>query len=308
MTPGTRVAVDVGGTKIRAARVEADGGLSDEVTWPTPGSDGATVLEAIAAAIHGRVGDRELQGVGIALPGAIEPSSGRLLRSQNLPDLAALDVPGDLARRVGAPVSVDNDGTLAAAGERLQGAARGVDDLVVVAVGTGVGAGIITDGRPLRGARGLAGELADLPLLGEVTDPQQRAQGPLEYRLGAAGLLRRYRELAGGEASDVRTMLASVPRDSAAAQVATELVRGLALVVVALRAVVDPRLIVLTGGIGAASDIAERVAEVVDELCDHELAVVRSELGDRASLVGAGALATGLVPGWVEREPSSSPG
>ncbi|MFW5933701.1 MAG: UvrD-helicase domain-containing protein, partial [Actinomycetota bacterium] len=77
-------------------------------------------------------------------------------------------------------------------------------------------------------------------------------------------------------------------------------------VVAAVRAVVDPGLVVLTGGIGAATDIAERVAEVAGELCDHELEVVRSELGDRASLVGAGVLALGLVPGWVERGPSTT--
>ncbi|MFW5934157.1 MAG: ROK family protein, partial [Actinomycetota bacterium] len=152
--------MDVGGTKIRAARVEADGRLTDEATWPTPGGDGRAVLESIAAMIHERVAGRALQRVGLAMPGGIDPSSGRLLRSQNLPDLAELDVPGDLARRVAAPVSIDNDGTLAAIGERSQGAARGVDDLAVIAVGTGVGAGIITGGRPLRGARGLAGELA----------------------------------------------------------------------------------------------------------------------------------------------------
>lgn len=304
--PETWVAVDVGGTKIRAARVEADGRLTDEATWPTPAGDGRAVLESIAAMIDERVGGRALQRVGIAMPGGIDPSNGRLLRSQNLPDLAALDVPGDLARRVVAPVSIDNDGTLAAIGERLQGAARDVDDLAVIAVGTGVGAGIITGGRPLRGARGLAGELADLPLLGDAFDPRQRAQGPLEHRLGAVGLLRRYRELSGDAASDVRTMLASVERDDAAARVADELVHGLALVVAAVRAVVDPGLVVLTGGIGAATDIAERVAEVAGELCDHELEVVRSELGDRASLVGAGALALGQVPGWVERGPSTT--
>ncbi len=304
-TDGCHVAIDVGGTKIRSARVSADGGLIDEVTAPTPADDGALLLRTVAEHVRRLAGHDPIGRVGVALPGAIERSSGQLLRSQNLPGLATIDVPRSLADHLDAPVAIDNDVALAAVGERWQGAARGVDEVAVIAVGTGIGSGLLTGGHLLRGARGLAGELADLPVLGDPFDPAQRDQGPLEYALGTVGLLRRYRELGGrGDLASVRAVFDASAHETAAAQVIAELHRGLALTVMALRAIVDPELVVLTGGIGAAPGVAEGVGDLLDRLCGPQLRVVRSQLGDRAGLVGAAAVAQQREDAWAVGVPT----
>ncbi len=300
-----QVAVDVGGTKIRSARVLPDGRLVDEVTAPTPADEGALLLRTVADHARQLAGDDRIVRVGVALPGAIERSSGHLLRSQNLPGLAAIDVPRVLADHLDAPVDIDNDVAMAAVGERWQGVARGVDEVAVIAVGTGIGSGLLTAGHLLRGARGLAGELADLPVLGDPFDPIQREQGSLEYALGTDGILRRYRELGGQtDVVSVRAVFDGAAQDAAAAQVIAELHRGLALAILALRAVVDPDLVVLTGGIGAAPGVAEGVAQLARGLCGPDLSVVRSQLGDRAGLVGAAALGLGREDAWVVGTPT----
>lgn len=299
------VAVDVGGTKIRSARVGADGQLVDEVTGPTPADDGELLLRTVADHARRLSGRDRLGRVGIALPGAIERSSGRLLRSQNLAGLATVDVPQVLADHLDVPVAIDNDVALAAVGERWQGAAREVDEVAVIAVGTGIGGGLLTGGHLLRGGRGLAGELADLPVLGDPFDPVQRDQGPLEYALGTAGLLRRYRELGGhADATSVRAVFEAAGHEPVAAQVTAELHRGLALTILALQAIVDPELVVLTGGIGAAPGVAEGVADLTRSLCGRQLRVVRSQLGERAGLVGAAALSQEREDAWVVGTPS----
>lgn len=147
------VGVDVGGTKLLAVALDASGAVVAEERLPSP-RDGIELIEAIAALALavGPVG-----ALGVGLPGLVE--RGVLRFAANLPGIVELPAEQMLSERVGAPVVIDNDATLAGWGEHSVGAAVGVDDALVVTLGTGIGGGLILGGRLYNGAHGMAGEI-----------------------------------------------------------------------------------------------------------------------------------------------------
>jgi glucokinase len=161
--PDYSIGVDLGGTNLRAAAVDRDGKMLDKISGSTKYAEGReAVLADIASAIvtlrerHGAVG---LAGVGVGVPGFIRMKEGFITGSNNLPYLEDYPVRDELARRLGHVVILENDANAAALGEQWIGAGKGVDDLVLMTLGTGIGGGIISCGRIVRGFVGMAGEL-----------------------------------------------------------------------------------------------------------------------------------------------------
>lgn len=273
------------------------GRLEPDITRSLDPADPVGTIEQVYRTVaRGRVIGR----AGIGLPGVLAPADGRLTRAQNLPALAACDVPAALSALLGVPLAFDNDVALSVVAERWRGCAQGIEDVAVLSLGTGVGAGIVSGGRLLRGAHGAAAEVADLPWLGDLDDAAVRAQGPLEWALGTAGLRRRYCALGGQLTSDSGAAPILAADDHAAVQVLEEFTDGVARVVLTLRAVLDPALVVLTGGIGAQPRIVEAVRTRLERVGVDAPRVAVAALGDRAPLVGAAALALGVVEPWVE--------
>lgn len=295
--PGEKlvVGVDVGGTKVRVAVATRDGDVLGESEAPTELAGGADLADQVATMVVEVAGGRwaDVAGVGVGAPGALDPATGRIAYSQNIPGMDAIDLPGLLRSRLDRPVEVANDVNLAAMGEHWAGHGRGCDDLVVVAVGTGIGAGIISGGRLLVGHRGAAGEIAELPLLGDPADPDHRRQGVFESQAATAAMVRRYTAVTGrpvqGGAREVLT--AAAGGDTTAAAVVDEVAGGVALGIVVLVAVLDPELVVLAGGIGAHPRFAAAVAAALPRVVDDPPRLEVSALGERASLVGAIRLA-----------------
>ncbi len=304
------MAVDVGGTKIRSASVDGTGRLGPVHDQPTPDSSDHAVMSAIGDAVARCLPHHpgQLPVVGFAFPGVVDLGTGRLRRCQNLPDLDAHPLAEVLANRLDAETLIDNDVNLAAIGETWRTDGPTVDDMVVLSLGTGIGAGIISGGRLLRGHQGLAAEIADLPLFGDPHDPALAAQGIFESAVGSVGILRSYHDRGG--AVTVRTVaevVARADRDAFAAQTLDELAERVAVSVMVLRAIVDPEVVVLTGGIGSAPPVRQRIQAAVAALPYPPLPVVGSVLGDKAALVGAAALACGRVGPWVSATPSARP-
>src|SRR5262249_10636492 len=166
---GVVLGVDVGGTAIAAGLVAAGGEVVAEAHAPTHGgAKGAleTIDELIeslrAEAARLRV---VIDGIGVGVPGIIDPDSGRIgAEIHHVPELADRPLAALLTRRFGIPVFVDNDVNALALAEWTFGAARGVRSLVVLAAGTGFGAGIVLDGGLVRGARGFGGEFGHTPV------------------------------------------------------------------------------------------------------------------------------------------------
>lgn len=157
------IGLDLGGTNLRAAAIDASGKMLDKISGATNFTEGReAVLGDIVAAIQNlrdRHGAEGLRGIGVGVPGFIRIREGFITNSNNLPYLENFPVRDEIERRLGARVILENDANSAALGEKWMGAGRDVDDLVLLTLGTGIGGGIISGGHVLRGYVGMAGEL-----------------------------------------------------------------------------------------------------------------------------------------------------
>src|SRR5882757_5339009 len=180
-------AADLGGTKLAAAMADARGRIVAELTEPTDPRGGAYVAEQIAACA-----DKLAQAAGIELtrpvhvmvgvPGAIDPRTGRVSQSPNVAGFEDFDVLGYLRGRFGPDVSIENDVNLAMLGEQALGSASGCHNAAFLALGTGVGLGLLINDKLFRGASGAAGEIADLPF---ARNPTSQIQSTFELEVGS---------------------------------------------------------------------------------------------------------------------------
>ncbi|MPV51073.1 ROK family protein [Pseudactinotalea sp. HY160] len=297
--PGPVAAFDVGGTDIKAGLVHPDGSISHRSTTPTPrdpARPAAAVVDRttqLAAAMPGAV------ALGVVVPGLVDDVRGVGVYSANL---GWRDAPfGELlAAATDLPVGFNHDVTAAAIAETTFGAAAGIADAAVVAIGTGIAAGLIVDGRPHR-ARGYAGELGHT-----VVDPSGPlcpcgARGCLEAIASAAALARRYTEVSGRPAAGAREVLAArAAGDETAARIWQEGIRALAAGLRQLSALLAPEIVVIGGGLMRAGDDlftplrreAERTFTV------HPVPpIVAATTGPDAGLLGSALIGAGALTG-----------
>jgi glucokinase len=194
------IGVDLGGTNLRVAAVTPAGELLDHVSLPTRLSAGPhAVLDDMAAAIRQLIDKQrgDLLGIGVGSPGPIELPLGVLHHPPNLTGFDGLNLRTELERRLERPVQVGHDAALAAYGECHLGAGRthAVDSLVMYTLGTGVGCGVILDGRIWQGMRGAAGESGHGPIIPDGIPCPCGARGCLEMYASATSIVRRAREL-----------------------------------------------------------------------------------------------------------------
>src|SRR5579863_966601 len=160
------IGVDMGGTNLRAAAVSEEGTMLDKVAGSTPMQEGPDAVVAdMVRSIHGlqeRLGKSGLVGVGIGVPGFIRMETGVIAGWAQQPAFAGYPIRDRIEQRLGAKVILENDANSAALGEKWIGAGTDVDDLVLLTLGTGIGGGIISGGRILHGAQGMAGELGHI--------------------------------------------------------------------------------------------------------------------------------------------------
>jgi glucokinase len=307
------IGVDVGGTKVLAVLLDGSRVVA-ETRSATP-TTGAELLEVVAGAVESLQSEaepRRVTGVGVGVPGLVD-GSGILRFAPNLPGGTELAVRAGLqARLPDVVVSVGNDATCAAWAERVLGAARGSDDVVMVTLGTGIGGGIVAGGRLLLGANGFAGEIGHM-----VVDPhgppcpcgkrgcwERFASGSGLGQLGreaaVAGQARRVVELAGGDPEAVRgehVTAAAGDGDEGAGAIMAQFGWWLALGLANLANVFDPECFVLGGGLVSADvvlldPVRAAFTELV-EAAEHRppIRILAAELGERAGAIGAALLA-----------------
>ena len=167
--PGYSIGVDLGGTNLRAAAIDSTGRMLGKITGATNFSEGrAAVLTDIVTAmstLRAQHGTAELAGIGIGVPGFIQFREGIVRNANNLPFLDDFALRDALEQRLNATVVLENDANAAALGEKWMGAGREYDDLVLITLGTGIGGGIISGGRILRGYLGMAGEVGHITVV-----------------------------------------------------------------------------------------------------------------------------------------------
>lgn len=163
------IGVDLGGSNLRAAAIDAHGRMLDKIAGSVDFSAGREeVIRDMVESIHtlkGRQTGRALAGVGVGVPGFILIEKGYIMGSNNLPGFDDFPVRDEIERHLGTRVILENDANAAALGEQWIGAGRGVKDLVLLTLGTGIGGGIISEGRVLHGHLGMAGELGHMTVV-----------------------------------------------------------------------------------------------------------------------------------------------
>jgi glucokinase len=289
MTDGTAVGVDVGATKAVAVRVSPDGSVLARETVRTPAAD----VEAVSAAtleVARSVVDATAVTLGIGAAGIVELGTGRL---RYAPNIAWRDVDlREVLSPLGLPTVVDNDCTAASVGELVAGAGREATDFLYVGVGTGIGGGIVSDGRVRRGAHGFAGEIGHIIVAPGGVRCGCGNQGCWETVASGSAVSRLGRERLGVGGHEV--VAAAEAGDAAAiailAEVGTRLGEGIA----GLVNVLDSALVVVGGGAAlGAGDLmlepARRAVEHTVEAPDYRPAVpiVPAALGVDNVAIGA---------------------
>ncbi|MBB1484168.1 ROK family protein [Tessaracoccus sp. MC1865] len=293
------VGVDLGGTKTAVALVSSDGVLGDVVTAPTPAAEGGeAVLDTVAALIR-QIATEDVVGLGVGTAGVVDSRAGRIISSTDtFRHWVGTDVTAGLRARLGwAPgrrIQVINDVDAHAMGEYRFGAARGLESLFMVAVGTGVGGALVLDGRLRTGAHHVAGEMGHIPTPGaeSLRCPCGRL-GHLEAIAAGPSIERRYASRGGDRASGREIMERAAGFDDDALTVVREAAVALGKAIAGVVTVVDPAAVVIGGGVADAGPVWWQPlrdtirGEVVSVLA--KLPVLKAELGSSAALVGAAA-------------------
>ncbi|KOT63619.1 MULTISPECIES: ROK family transcriptional regulator [Streptomyces] len=282
----TAAVADVTGRVLGEERVG-----TEAVEEDAPPRTAQLVASAVDGALDKAGLTRErLHGAVIGTPGALDPQTGVLRYAPHLPGWHARALKDELAGVLGVPIVIENDVNLAAVAEQHDGAAQDFDDFVLVWADEGVGAAIVLGGQVLRGATGGAGEIGYMPLPGaplarggERDAARPDAGGGFQRLVGSPSIVELAQEYG---AADVRTVDEALDDDRVRAEVARRLATGLAAVV----AVVDPRLVVLSG------EVAQVGGEPLRELVEEEftgLALPRPEI--RISNIEGNPILTGAL-------------
>jgi glucokinase len=305
-------AVDLGGTKILSLVVDSTGNVAGEDVRPTEAQQGPdAVIQRMGDSLRAALGDggRSFAAVGLAVPGPVDLLHGIVAEAPNLPGWRNVRVRDRLREILGSPVVVENDANAAAWGEYSAGAGRGSRHMIYLTISTGIGGGLVLDGRLYYGANGAAGELGHVPLVpdgplcgcGAHGCLEQLASGTAIARDGAAAaaaggapILQR---LANGDPITSELVhRAAAEGDAGARAVIERAARHLGSGLVAFVNTFNPDVIVIGGGTAKIGGmlLEPAVAEMRSRalrLAREQVRVVTADLGDRAGALGAAALA-----------------
>jgi glucokinase len=290
---GTSVAIDLGGTNVRAATVAGDGTILHRLQRPTPVTDPTPELmvdlakEVIAASgLDADPVDRAVVGV----PGVVDHDAEALLKAPNLPPRWIPWLTGErLEARIGLPVALANDADLAAVGESSFGAGQAHRDVVYLTVSTGVGAGIVVDGSLVRGQHS-GGEIGHTVIDREAV----RAGEPATVEeLGAGPAIARAAAEAGLQERDADLVALVRSGHPAAVAIWNEAIEAVGIGVVNLAWLLAPQIVVIGGGVGLNHDLIEPIISRLLTECgpalQEPIEVAPAALGDDAALAGAAA-------------------
>ncbi len=308
MSSKSVISIDLGGTRIRAARLSPYLEIIERYDTLTLAEEGyQPTIARILDALHKVMPEdrTHIMGIGVSAPGPLDPSTGVLVAPPNLPGWVDVPLADILRNEFGVPVYCGNDANVAALAEAARGAARGYRYSIYITISTGVGSGIINDGLLLLGKRGLGAEAGHIQLVingDEVTSVEREAAGPaLARRVQAA--------IANGTASKMTSMvddlddidariigMAAHDGDALALDAVNYCGFCVGLGLVTLLHLFNPEIVVIGGGVSQIGDMLfDRIRETIQkhalaEAYWHDLKIVPAGLGGDVSIIGAGAL------------------
>jgi glucokinase len=317
------LAVDLGGTKVAAAAVTSEGAILQRLEQPTSQAGPAALIEQIADMLRALMaeragGSRAFTAIGVGIPAVLEPETDFVIWGPNLNGWRNVDLRGELGRTLGLPVYVEYDGHTAVLGEWWQGAARGYRDAAMIIVGTGIGGGLVLDGRLYRGRDRLAGAAGWFALTADAAsaDPRGQSLGHWESLAAGPGIARRAAALlqeypASGlqglppdELTARRIFACARQNDELCLRVVAETARLIGLGVANVVSLVNPEIVVLGGSVGRQPELLPGIEQVVRQWAQPASAgsvkIVASALGAEAGLFGAAHAA------WTRSQPAQS--
>jgi glucokinase len=284
--------VDVGGTKILAGVVDREGHVVRRDERATPQSSQDALLEGLDSVVESLLDD-DVVALGFGLPSTIDQRTGRAVSSVHIP-LADLDFRDRMSKRFPLPVAIDNDGNAAAIAEWKLGAGRGASHIVALTLGTGIGGGLILDGKPYRGSIGAGAELGHIVLDYGGLRCGGACTGHGHFEALAAGsaadkaAVKRF----GDDATGRQLVEAARGGDKGAADDLAEIGRRLGAGIASFVNVFNPELVILGGGFAQAEELILESAQetlAVEALRPGRdlVRIVRAEFGGEAGMIGA---------------------
>jgi len=307
------LALDIGGTKLAAGIITAEGEVRVSTACPTDRAATPAEVVAVLLAMSGRamaeakVRWADLRGVGLSFGGPVDFPSGKTVTCHHLPGWEGFPLRELVAERTGLRVVMDNDANAAALGETVFGAAQGCEHVLYLTVSTGIGAGLVLNGQVHRGANSLAGELGHTLVAPDGPACTCGRRGCLEAVAAGPAIARAAREaLAGDEPSVLRDLdhltakevAEAAAADPLAARVMAQAGGYLGLAIAGAVNLVNPQIVVIGGGVSQAGDclfapIRETVQRHAVPESVRDLRIVPAALGAQSALFGAAALGFG---------------
>ena len=296
-----RIGIDLGGTKIEALALSLEGEEYGRRRIPTPRGDYEATLQAAAgltSAVVAAVGRENVAGVGIGIPGSLSPRTG-LVRNANSTWLNGRTLDRDLQAIIGLPLVVENDANCFALSESADGAGEGYRTVFGVILGTGVGGGIVTNGKLLKGRNAIAGEWGHNPL--PWPDESEKTGAPcycgkmgcIETFLSGPALERQYRARSGRSVDAMIIAECAAGGDAAGEAVLGVYARRLAKSLASVVNIVDPDVIVFGGGVSNIAPVLEEARAELDAWVFSDCCVTEFRMnrwGDSSGVRGAARL------------------
>ena len=291
---GVVVGIDVGGTKTALMVTDiATGQDLDKDEFPTPVDVGPeAMISGLAKAVTKLLkradhGPADLRAIGVAIPGLVSIDQGQVIMAGNLKGWFNIPLRDILTHELGVPVFVDQDAKVAALGEKWRGGAKDINNFVFLALGTGIGAGVVINGRLHRGFHNGSGEVGNFLMGREFLHEERGKHGNLELLVGGRAIRAEAKEIAGEEMSAAEAI-----KDADDANDLTEIAERVAdyvaIAVINITALLDPEAIIFGGGTAAAGeDLLDPVRVRVERELAIRPALMRSVLGTEAQLHGA---------------------
>ena len=310
-----RIGVDVGGTNVKIALVDTEGRIVYSNSIPTRAEMGYEyTVSSIKQAIRDLMNEtkttkEDIEGIGFGFPGQIDCSNGIVRLLPNIPGWVNIPIAKIIEDEFQIPTKVDNDVRCAALGELNYGAGKGCQNLICITVGTGIGSGLIINGKLVRGADNSAGEIGHIKLSMDETAPicgcgdtgclEAYASGPAivamaeEYIKG--GKSTKYRELANPEITPYVVAEAAKQGDAVAKRIFTTIGKYIGIGLASVVNLLNPEKIIIGGGVAGAGDILlEPIEKALKNrampIAGSSVQIVPAQLGNTAGVIGASLL------------------
>lgn len=308
------IGIDVGGTKVLAGVVDGSGKILEKVRRETPIQGGTALIEVISTVAKELLDRHQVSGIGICSAGFFDVNRRSIIANPNIANWNGVHLADELEQLLGRKVALENDANAAAWGERQHGAGGGANELVMLTIGTGLGGGLITDGKIFHGSRGSAAEFGHMRAVPDGHLCGCGLRGCYEQYASGSALMRHAREAIAASPELSRSLLsrgngtiegltgellteAAKSGDTVAIAAFRSTGRWIGALCAALEAALDPARIVIGGGVIAAGDILmEPIRESLRELSlfvgRRSLPeLVPASLGNDAGLIGVADLA-----------------